>query len=46
MLNNLDTAEVRLEMSAPNRAGILVPVDNQNAGEDILMLLMPVMLNS
>ncbi len=46
MLNNLDTAEVRLEMSAPNRAGILVPVDNQNAGEDVLMLLMPVMLNS
>ena len=46
MLNNLDTAEVKLEMSAPNRAGILVPVDNQTAGEDILMLLMPVMLNS
>ena len=46
MLNNLDTAEVRLEMSAPNRAGLLIPVDNQNAGEDILMLLMPVMLNS
>jgi DNA polymerase-3 subunit beta len=46
MLNNLETAEVRLEMSAPNRAGILVPVDNQNAGEDVLMLLMPVMLNS
>ena len=46
MLNNLDTTEVRLEMSAPNRAGILVPVDNQTAGEDVLMLLMPVMLNS
>ena len=46
MLNNLDTAEVKLEMSAPNRAGILTPVNNETAGEDILMLLMPVMLNS
>ncbi|MBQ3709434.1 MAG: DNA polymerase III subunit beta [Bacteroidales bacterium] len=46
MLNNLDTSEVRLEMSAPNRAGILIPVNNETAGEDILMLLMPVMLNS
>ena len=46
MLNNLDTAEVKLEMSAPNRAGILTPVNNEMAGEDVLMLLMPVMLNS
>lgn len=46
MLNNLDTAEVKLEMSAPNRAGILTPVNNETAGEDVLMLLMPVMLNS
>ncbi len=46
MLNNLDTEEVKLEMSAPNRAGILTPVNNENAGEDILMLLMPVMLNA
>ena len=46
MLNNLDTEEVKLEMSAPNRAGILTPVKNETAGEDILMLLMPVMLNS
>ena len=45
MLANLDTQEVKLEMSAPNRAGILTPVDNPNEGEDILMLLMPVMLN-
>lgn len=45
MLANLDTKEVKLEMSAPNRAGILTPVDNPNEGEDVLMLLMPVMLN-
>ena len=46
MLSNLETTEVKLEMSAPNRAGILTPVNNETAGEDILMLLMPVMLNS
>ena len=45
MLGNLSQTEVLLEMSAPNRAGLIIPVDNQNADEDILMLLMPVMLN-
>ena len=45
MLGNLNQTEILLEMSAPNRAGLIIPVDNQNADEDILMLLMPVMLN-
>ena len=45
MLANLSQTEIQLEMSAPNRAGIITPVDNHNADEDILMLLMPVMLN-
>ena len=45
MLNNIDTDEVLLEMSAPNRAGILLPVNSENKNEDILMLVMPVMLN-
>ncbi len=45
MLSNIDTVEVRLEMSAPNRAGILTPVNSENKAEDILMLVMPVMLN-
>ena len=45
MLGNLNQPEILLEMSAPNRAGLITPVDNQNADEDILMLLMPVMLN-
>lgn len=44
MLGNIETEEVRLEMSAPNRAGILYPVNNENKDEDILMLVMPVML--
>jgi DNA polymerase III subunit beta len=45
MLNNLEHLEIKLELSAPNRAGILLPVANENENEDILMLIMPVMLN-
>lgn len=45
MLSNIETEEVKLEMSAPNRAGILTPLNNENKAEDILMLVMPVMLN-
>ncbi|MCO4813066.1 MAG: DNA polymerase III subunit beta [Flavobacteriales bacterium] len=44
MLNNLETTEVRLEMSEPSRAGLLMPSES-NENEDILMLVMPVMLN-
>ena len=46
MLSNFECNEIKIEMSAPNRAGILTPVDVQNESEDILMLLMPVMLNA
>ncbi len=45
MLNNVDTDEICIEMSHPTRAGILLPIGNQNADEDILMLVMPIMLN-
>lgn len=46
MLSNISTAEVIMEMSAPNRAGILLPSQPENEGEDMLMLVMPVMLNN
>ena len=45
MLGNFDSEAVKIDMSAPNRAGIITPVDNENEAEDLLMLLMPVMLN-
>ncbi len=45
MLNNLDGAEVKLAMSEPSRAGLLMPSNGDNPNEDILMLVMPVMLN-
>ncbi len=46
MLSNLDCDNVTIEMSAPNRAGIMRPVELVDENEDILMLVMPVMLNS
>jgi DNA polymerase-3 subunit beta len=46
MLNNLDSDEVLIEMSLPNRAGILTPIDGIEEGEYITMLVMPVMLNN
>ncbi|SFS74226.1 DNA polymerase III subunit beta [Sphingobacterium wenxiniae] len=45
MLNNLSSAEVVIEMSSPNRAGLLIPAVKED-NEDILMLVMPVMLNN
>lgn len=45
MLNNLDADEITLNLNAPNRAGIILPGD-QDENEDILMLVMPVMLNN
>ena len=45
MLSNLNTEEVNLELSEPNRAGILKPVE-MDENEEILMLVMPVMLNA
>ncbi len=46
MLNNLSSDAIRLEMSLPNRAGILTPKDGLEEGEQVLMLVMPVMLNA
>ncbi len=46
MLNNLSSEEVALEMSLPNRAGILTPSDGLDEGEKVTMLVMPVMLNN
>lgn len=45
MLSNLSSSTVMMELSQPNRAGLIVPTSKQD-NEDILMLVMPVMLNS
>jgi len=47
MLSNISTKEVLIEMSQPNRAGLIHPITTQEqSAESILMLVMPVMLNS
>ena len=46
MINNLDSDEILLEMSLPNRAGIITPIDGLDEGEKVLMLAMPIMLNN
>ncbi|WBX72056.1 DNA polymerase III subunit beta [Tenacibaculum retecalamus] len=46
MLNNLNANDVLIEMSLPNRAGILTPIDGTDEGEQVTMLVMPVMLNA
>ena len=44
ILNNISSQEVVMELADPSRAGVIVPVE-QNEDEDLLMLLMPMMLN-
>ncbi len=44
MVNNLDTPDICFQLSGPTRAGIIVPSNNDNPEEDMLMLVMPVML--
>ncbi len=46
MLTNQESEDIVLEMSQPNRAGIVLPAEKIIDEEDTLMLVMPVMLNS
>ncbi|GHB88650.1 DNA polymerase III subunit beta [Persicitalea jodogahamensis] len=45
ILSNLVCKNITFELSAPNRAGLIIPVEQED-NEDILMLVMPVMLNT
>ena len=45
ILNNIQTPEVTIKLSDPTRAGIILPKDNENPDEEVLMLLMPMMIN-
>ena len=46
MLNNLDSETIDINLSAPNRAGLINPTVKTDKEEDILMLVMPVMLSN
>jgi DNA polymerase-3 subunit beta len=45
MLASADSDEVRMELSTPTKAGIIKPTD-EDENEEVLMLVMPLMLNS
>lgn len=45
LLANVDHDNVKLRLSTPNRAGLLLPEENE-ADEEVLMLVMPMMLNN
>lgn len=46
ILSNLSATEVKVELSDPTRAGLLLPAENENEEENVLMLLMPMMINA
>jgi DNA polymerase III subunit beta len=45
MLNGADTADINMELSTATKAGIIKPTE-QGENEDLLMLVMPLMLNN
>jgi DNA polymerase-3 subunit beta len=46
ILGNIQSTEVSIELSDASRAGLFIPFDKENESEDVLMLLMPMMINS
>lgn len=45
ILSNINSDNIVIELSDPTRPGLFLPYDSENADEDILMLLMPMMIN-
>ena len=46
ILSNLSSEDVKLKLSDPSRAGLLLPAEKELEHEDVLMLLMPMMINA
>ena len=46
ILANMTSSDVRMMLSDPSRAGLLLPADQEFEYEDVLMLLMPMMINA
>jgi len=45
VLSNMESDQIDLKLDAPNKAGLVLPKQNDD-NEDILLLIMPVMLNN
>jgi DNA polymerase-3 subunit beta len=46
ILGNIQSSDVSIELSDASRAGLFIPFNKENDNEDVLMLLMPMMINS
>lgn len=46
ILSNLESSDVIIELADPTRAGLILPSETENEAEDVLMLLMPMMINA
>ncbi len=46
ILSNIASQDVFMELSDPTRAGLILPAESDNDNEDVLMLLMPMMINA
>ena len=47
ILENIESNEIQMDLSQPNRAALIYPADQKDTDEEnLLMLIMPVMLNS
>jgi DNA polymerase-3 subunit beta len=44
ILSNIASENVVVELSDPTRPGLFLPFENEDADEDLLMLLMPLFL--
>ena len=45
MIENLDADTIQMSFSKPQRAALITPMTQHDENEDVLMLIMPVMLN-
>ena len=46
ILSNISSQDVVIELADPTRAGLFLPSEPENDSEDLLMLLMPMMINA
>ncbi len=46
ILANIASQDVMIELADPTRAGLFLPAETDNESEDLLMLLMPMMINA
>ncbi len=46
ILANITSQDVMIELADPTRAGLFLPAITENEAEDLLMLLMPMMINA